>query len=262
MRLPPSVARLGLQLRPRVPDPIWRGLLELGSLVTDAPTIGLPDFRRVLVLAPHPDDETIGCGGTLALLADGGARVEVLLATDGEATIGPALPASEIARRRRAETVTALELLGVDTAPRCLGLPDGDLVHHGRILTASVQEAIDDLHPDLVLSPWLLEAHPDHRALAHALARTEPSRDLQVWGYEAHTPVIATQVVGITDVIDRKRAALAAHGTAAEAFDLEATLGLNRWRSLATDQGRGLAEAFHTATWDDYISRAALVPLR
>lgn len=262
MRLPPWVARLGLRLRPHVPGSLWRGLLELGSLVTDVPAIGLPDFRRALVLAPHPDDESIGCGGTIALLADRGADVLVVVATDGEATIGPPLTAAEVAARRRGEATDACRILGVTTAPRFLGLPDGHLRDHDRSLVAAIGEALEELEPDVVLSPWLLEAHPDHRAVAAALARTTPPHGVQVWGYEAHTPVVPTRVVPITDVLDVKRAALGAHLTAAVALDLEAALGLNRWRSVATDGGRGHAEAFHATTWEDYVQLASVTTLR
>lgn len=262
MRLPPSVARLGLRLRRHVPDLLWRELLELGSLVTDVPAIGLPDFRRALVLAPHPDDESIGCGGAIALLADRGAEVLVVVATDGETTIGPPLPAEEIAARRRAEAADACRILGLGAPPRFLGLPDGGLHARGRPLAAMIDAVLEEHEPDVVLSPWLLETHPDHRAVATALARTDPPRDVQVWGYEAHTPVLPTRAVPITAVLDRKRAALQAHHTAAAAFDLEATLALNRWRSLATDAGQGHAEAFHATTWQDYLRLVAVTNLR
>ncbi len=67
---------------------------------------GPPAFRRALVIAPHPDDETLGCGGTMALLADGGAAVTVLTVTDGEATrgsrLGPEETGQGAARRGRA----------------------------------------------------------------------------------------------------------------------------------------------------------------
>lgn len=262
MRLSPAVARIGLRLRPRLPDPVWQGLLEVGSLVTDVPAIGLPDFRRVLVLAPHPDDETIGCGGTVARLTARGAEVLVVVATDGEATVGAASRPAEIARRRRNEVTAACRTLGVERAPWFLGLPDGGLVHHGRALTGSAQEALDELRPQVVLTPWLLDGHPDHRAVTAALARATPPEPVQVWGYGAHTPVVATRVVPTSDVLDRKRTALEQHETAAAAFDLTATLGLDRWWSLATDAGRGHAEAFHAATWEDFVSLAALPSVR
>ena len=87
-RLNRAVARA----KPYVPEAMWPLLLETRSAVGDRPLIAAPTARRVLVLCPHPDDESVGCGGTIAVLADSGAEVYVVYATDGEATRGAAEP--------------------------------------------------------------------------------------------------------------------------------------------------------------------------
>lgn len=259
MKLAPWVSRAALRVRPHLTERAWSALLELASLAADVPTLGLPDLRRVLVLAPHPDDETIGCGGTIARLTDQGAHVEVVVATDGEATVGAPFPRGEIARRRRAEVVAACGRLGVTAPPWCLGLPDGELRRHGEVLASRLQEAVDRVRPEVVLTPWLLDRHPDHRAVTAALARTTAAKATEVWGYEAHTPLTPTRAVAIDGVVDRKLAALRLHVTAGEAFGLEATVALNRWRSLLTAAGHGHAEAFHAAPWERFTALAATV---
>lgn len=243
MRLPRAVLRAAMRSRERLPDTTWPTLLQLASLLPgELPVIGAPSATRVLVVAPHPDDETIGCGGTLALLADAGADVRVVVATDGEATIGsPHTPEATAARRRR-EAVEACAILGVG-APVFLGLPDGGLVEHGAALASGIAAVHDAFDPQLVLTPWPLDRHPDHRRCA-AVVGDVVDDATEVWGYEAHVPLTPTRTVDVSAVVERKRAALRAHVTAGLAMDLEATLGLNRWRSLPVSGGTGHAEAF------------------
>ncbi|MTV24225.1 PIG-L family deacetylase [Nitriliruptoraceae bacterium ZYF776] len=257
VRLPPALARTAARLRPALPPALVRTTVEVASLVAAAPLGVLPGFRRVLVVAPHPDDETIGCGGTLARLADGGAHVEVVVATDGEATIGSPHPPAETARRRRGEAVAACRILGTGD-PRFLGLPDGRVADHLDELARGLATVLADVDAEVVFVPWALERHPDHRAVIAALARVSP-HPAELWGYEAHTPLHPTHLVDLAPAdVDRKRSALAVHATADLAFSLEATLALNRWRSLGTAAGDGHAEAFHATPWDALPRLAAL----
>ena len=142
--------------------------------------LGLPELvrepapHRAVVVAPHPDDEVLGVGGLLTLLAAAGTRVQVLAVTDGEASHpGGSVPAAQLAPLRVAETERALAALGLPPAVRRLGLPDG-----GRgALQAPVTEALADLDPgSWLLGPWSGDGHPDHEAVGRgcveAAART------------------------------------------------------------------------------------------
>jgi LmbE family N-acetylglucosaminyl deacetylase len=218
----------------------------LRSLRGPGPVAVLPAFRRALVIAPHPDDESLGCGGTMALLADRGTAVTTLTASDGEATQGSDLPPEEIARLRRSEAQRAAAISGAEA--RFLGLPDGRLAEHPHELTSGLRKALSELEPDAVLAPWLLDGGSDHRAVAAALADAldgaGDARLPEVWGYEVWTPLVPNRMVDITAVIERKREAVAAHETAAGALDLTAGEALARWRSLQGFGGRGWVEAF------------------
>src|ERR1035437_3836067 len=119
--------------------------------------------KRVLVLAPHPDDEVFGCGGALADLLERGARVDVVLVTDGAAR-------GRITSARIAESQRALEALG------------GGIVHEGGIPDRGAGDRLPEIEallarwlveaaPDLVFAPSPVETHPDHRAVAVALFR-------------------------------------------------------------------------------------------
>lgn len=260
-----AVLRRVARAAPRVPDRLLTPALQVtAALVGRTPSLLPPVARRVLVLVPHPDDEAIGAGGLLALLASRGARIDAVLATDGEATIGARLPGHEIARRRRAEFARSLALLGgADPTHTALGLPDGGLPARRADLAAATAAALAATAPDLVLAPWPLERHPDHRAVAAGLLDALDAgagEGAAVWTYEAHTPIPApSHVVDVTDHVDAKRAALDEHVTAGEAFDLRACLGLATWRSLATRAGRGAAEGFLALDADGLRDALALV---
>jgi LmbE family N-acetylglucosaminyl deacetylase len=241
---------------PVLPPDLRRLARTIRSLRGPGAVIGLPLFRRVLVVAPHPDDESLGCGGTMALLADSGASVTTLTATDGEATMGAKRPPEETARRRRAEAERAAAAVGA--TPRFLGLGDARLAEQVDELTAALQTAIAELEPEAVFAPWLLDGGSDHRAVADAMATAvEDSAETQVWGYEVWTALVPNRIVEITSVIERKRAAVAAHETASQALDLSASDGIARWRSMNGLGGRGWAEAFLALSATQYQALAA-----
>ncbi len=261
-----ALLRRVVRATPRLPDRLLAPALQVtAALQGTTPSLLPPAAERVLVLVPHPDDEAIGAGGLLALLAARGVRIDAVLATDGEATIGPRLPGHEIARRRREEFTRSLAVLAAGAAVDhvALGLPDGRLPGRRPDLAAAIASALVSTRPDLVLAPWPLERHPDHRAVTAALSDAIDAGaggGATVWTYEAHTPIpTPSHVVDVTDSIDRKRAALDLHVTAAEAFDLRACLGLAAWRSLATRAGRGAAEAFLELDADALRSALALI---
>jgi LmbE family N-acetylglucosaminyl deacetylase len=229
-------------------------LLTLRSLAGSGPVVGTPSFGAVAVLAAHPDDESLGCAGTLALLADQGATIAIAFATDGEATRGAATDAAETARRRRSEAAAACRILGLPV-PAFWGLPDGSLPAAITELAPRIGALVRGM--DALFLPWFLDGHPDHEALSVALAGAGAPDALEIWGYETWAPLPANRIVDVTSVWDRKRAAIAAHVTAAQAFDLEAALGLNRWRSIHGLMGRGYAEGFLAAPLDRYLDLSA-----
>jgi len=126
----------------------------------------------VVIFAAHPDDEVLGAGGIIALLAAAGARLRVVAVTDGEASHpGRAVAArAELARQRARERAAALRALGAGTADVIrLGLPDASLGGRESELAARI--------PDLTagfavcLAPWVSDLHGDHEAVGRAARR-------------------------------------------------------------------------------------------
>ena len=128
---------------------------------------------RLLVLAPHMDDETLACGGTILMHHDKGA-VYCLFATDGAASPAPLLPwlgtpGADLAGLRRREAMDAAVQLGLpEDNLQFLNLPDGGLAAHRGRLEAALAEAIARLQPDFVFVPFRHDVHPDHVALNRA----------------------------------------------------------------------------------------------
>jgi len=204
------------------------------------PALDLAQARRVLVIAPHPDDETIGCGGTLARLAPH-CEVQVLLVTNGDGAGGLPPGASEVRKR---EMEQALRVLGVTRPLVCMDEPDGGFVD-SRGFRDRLSALLREFKPNWVLLPWLDDIHSDHSGIAAASCAVLRRSDVeQVIHYETWTPVPATHVVDITAVADTKRAALSCHRTALECNNyMEATFGLNAYRSMYVPSARWV-EAF------------------
>ena len=202
---------------------------------------------RVLVFAPHPDDETLGCGGTMALLRQNHCTVRVVVVTDGSGA--GTLPATAVSIRRE-ETRAAMEVLGVDDIV-FLDEPDGSFRNHPRFMR-EVTALLEKFEPDWIFLPSLLDYHRDHVAIGDAL--------LQCWQcwrgsaraffYEIWSPLPATHVVDIGAVEDLKRAAISCYALPLEHCDyLSASMGLAAYRGLylSGNGRRALAEAFTEA---------------
>jgi LmbE family N-acetylglucosaminyl deacetylase len=144
---------------------------EVGTSQRRTPSLVLPDVDRVVVVAPHPDDEALGAGGLLQMLAARGAGIEVCAVTDGEAFTGPVSPevAATLADLRTHESLVALGRLGVRVPDRArLGLPDGDVSAHESELTEYLAGRLGPR--TLCLAPWPCDGHPDHDASGRAAA--------------------------------------------------------------------------------------------
>lgn len=159
---------------PGTPESAWAAAGVVARVpVTEVSTL-LPDSGRIVVLAPHPDDEILGAGGALALLASLGARIEVIAVSDGEASHPGRV--AELRRVRAAERTAALGRLGLaGTRVHRLGEPDGKL-HAERIAERVAALIFTD---DVVLAPWCHDGHPDHDACGEAAGLVATRR----WSY-------------------------------------------------------------------------------
>lgn len=201
---------------------------------------------RVVVLAPHPDDEIIGAGGALGLHAQRGDRVTVVHVTDGAGGDRDGKERGRIAEVRKAEARAAGRELGL-TEFHALDFPDGALRPDGAFLSGFTG-LLETLRPDVlyVPSPW--EHHPDHRATywlaAHALLQS--GMRPRVVLYEVNEPQPASYLLDVTAQLPKKRAALNAFASQRAYLDVtDKTLTANRARTVNVDvRGVEAAEAY------------------
>jgi LmbE family N-acetylglucosaminyl deacetylase len=165
----------------------------------------------VLVVAPHPDDEIIGCGGAIALHVRRGDAVHVVLVTRGEGGGDGAA--------RVAETRAGSAALGVASVS-CLESPDG-AVAGDAALTGKLRGLLARFTPRVVYAPSPFEMHPDHVATLHAVAGALGVRDdVSLLLYEVNTECMASFLLDITAVAPAKRGALLAFASQTGRIDL------------------------------------------
>ncbi|MGV0023957.1 PIG-L deacetylase family protein [Phormidesmis priestleyi] len=149
-------------------------IIDSNSFLADSTRLPLRSLlliaqSPVLIVAPHPDDETLGCGGAIARLRRLGCDVQVLVVSDGTRSHPNSrkYPPPALQALRQQETLTALAALGVNTAT-FLGLKDGAIP---TAQSPGIQEAVaaccgvlQKVRPAIVFLPWRFDPHPDHRA--------------------------------------------------------------------------------------------------
>jgi LmbE family N-acetylglucosaminyl deacetylase len=180
---------------------------------------------RVLVVAPHPDDEAIAIGGCLALHRRVGSVTTSVFVTRDQPARG-----GRVVRRREAEK--ASKLLGFDC--RFLDVPDGTVSRHERTVSRQLAEIVCATKPDIVFSPFPGDHHRDHQAVAASTgeALTESSFRGEIWCYETWSSLWPNCGVDITDVVEQKRAAIECYQSQLSMPYVDAVLGLNRYRGL------------------------------
>ncbi len=199
----------------------------------------MSSFESIIVFAAHPDDEVIGCGGSLAALAGSAAHCTIVYLTDGSKSHPNSAdyPADDLASLREAEARDAITLLGIRAEQVFLRIGDGSLASLGTqergVLVDAVEELIEVSRAEVVYAPWRRDPHDDHIATAavveEALARCALKPRLlmySVWlgvrgspSDEPRVGEVATSTTRLDDLlIVRKRNAILAHKSQASAL--------------------------------------------
>jgi LmbE family N-acetylglucosaminyl deacetylase len=237
---------------PTIPNPLLRRLARRG-LARAAHEVAATELgRRAVVFSPHPDDESLGCGGTILRKKQAGAVVTLVHVSDGGAST-TLIPRQELTAMRRRESVNAAGVLGVDGID-FLDFPDGHLWDHIPAATERVNEILSRDSPEEVFVPYCREPMKqaaDHVAVTQIVlaALRRQKRLVTVWEYPvwfwlhwpwvgfAQTPPIRPKhilknsllagfgvrafldlkyQVDITSMVEQKRAAIAQHRSQTE----------------------------------------------
>jgi LmbE family N-acetylglucosaminyl deacetylase len=203
----------------------WPWLSTLGGPgLAGAGLAGLAGVRSAVIVAAHPDDEVLGAGGLISMLAASRARLRLVAITDGERShAGHGSPAA-LARRRTAETTAALRALGAQgTEVIRLKLPDSGLAKREDKLAQALAPLVAGF--DLCLAPWEHDLHPDHEAAGRAAraAATGAFYSFPIWMWHWASPADprvpwdrALRVPLAPRSVSRKRAAITCFGSQTE----------------------------------------------
>ncbi|MEF3120840.1 PIG-L family deacetylase [Kocuria flava] len=209
---------------PGTPERVWDAAPRLRA----ARPLELGGVDRLVVLAAHPDDESLGAGGLIALAARAGAEVRVVVATLGERSHpgSPTRTPADLAAVRRTEAERATACLADGVVPELLGLPDGALAQEEGPLRAAAAGAAAWAaagRRGVLAAPWGEDGHADHEALGRAVRAAAAPHGLECleypvwlwhWGGPEDLPAHGVRVLAL-DAPARaaKERALAAHAS-------------------------------------------------
>ncbi|MGW8328626.1 PIG-L deacetylase family protein [Streptomyces sp. NPDC055897] len=165
---------------PGTDERLWRAWSGWNRL----PGAALPRSGRVVVVAAHPDDEVLGFGGSLALLAASGVDVTLVILTDGEGSHphSRSVTPEDLVRIRAAETEVALSELGISPARSVRwGIPDTQVASHEDRVGAQLRPLVAGA--DLVVAPWTGDLHGDHEAAGRAALSAARDAGVPCWLY-------------------------------------------------------------------------------
>lgn len=198
----------------------WQARSERGAL----DSVDLSAYARVVVVAAHPDDESLGAGGLIAEAAALGHAVTLVLASAGEHSHpgSPTHSPERLAVRRRAEADAALDALAPDATLVFLGAVDGAVADAEERIAAALVEQIGEAGPGtLVVAPWRHDGHPDHEAAGRAAAAAAWRTDAHLleypvwwwhWSEPEDAPWTALRRLALSvEARERRDRAIAAH---------------------------------------------------
>lgn len=206
----------------------------------------LSDFsgEDALVLAPHPDDEAIGCGGSILKHTAKGCRVKVIFVTDGAGGDFEGRFGNDYVRLRLASAERALAVLGVRES-EFWGFEERKLHEKARDVTERLKTVIDDFKPSVIYAPSPFEIHPDHRETFSLVWGLESRLSSKILLYEALVPLYPDTLVDITAEWSSKKRAIECYWTELTYNNYSEKMeGLNRNRSSTLGKEVVHAEAF------------------
>jgi LmbE family N-acetylglucosaminyl deacetylase/glycosyltransferase involved in cell wall biosynthesis len=224
----------------------WLGQLKHEKALRDGADLRFSRFRefvplkdfahlpagRVLVLAPHPDDEVIGCGGVMGLHAGRGDEVTVLHFTDGSGGgVG-----ENLSKTRKSEARAAGEVLGVHGF-LSLDVKDG-MLRPDEETVERLADIVRKLNPSVVYAPSAFEIHPDHMAALFTILKVMEGEapDFALFLYEVNEVMVPGFLIDITPVKEKKDAALACFKSQIPLNDVrEKSMAGARWRTANVD---------------------------
>lgn len=214
------------------------------------------DKKKILLIAPHPDDEVIGCGGLLALY---GSQIDVLcINSSGVFYPWEKNSAKRIAEGRIDEFYSVMKMIGVNRSwiAKIWGNPpmfDGIGRNFNNYLTWPNYEEYD-----FICVPDVLDGHREHRYLSNKLLPellniTKVKENLKIAFYDVWSAMSAPNYyLDISDIVDKKKTYIDAYKSRKKGEYAKRILGLNQYRGLIS--GYEYAEAYRILSYKEYLN--------
>jgi len=252
----------------------WISLKDLGAISRvletkrfsqnlDPVIMSGPYARRVIILAPHPDDDILSSGGTILNMIKNGCYIKVLYLTSGNSTPysddGNQVLCDEAAEREE-EALGVAERLGTDVEfwrYGCRNIKINDETIN------RLKEVYFEVKPDCMFVPFLSDDNDDHRRSIHLFYEVFKDLgrlDFEIWAYQVYSTVIPNVAVDITDVIDEKLKLVEIYRSQKRSRDWAHYIkGLNAFncRFLKTNEPR-YVELFFVVPADEYLQLCRL----
>jgi LmbE family N-acetylglucosaminyl deacetylase/SAM-dependent methyltransferase len=208
---------------PGTPAEVWAADPRLAEL----PALDLGVGDRVIVVAAHPDDETLGAGGLIAECSLQGIPVQVVVVTDGAAShpTSPDLSGTALAARREQEAREAIEILAPGSAVVFLGFADGAVRENSEPIYDALAALLENAPGTTVLvAPWRGDGHRDHRVVGEVTASLAAAAGIRlleypIWMWHWSTPDNAVTPWGAFASLALRPQALAAKRRAITAYE-------------------------------------------
>lgn len=208
--------------------------------------VDVPTNKKIVIFAPHPDDEVIGMGGTLIKMIKNGCDVHVIFFTlkDNDEIYNESLKSSK-------NLGFTAHHLGFE---RRNMLPDSKSVDE-------LKQLLSDIKPDHLFLTFMLDDHEDHRQCSDILYSIKPFMDgnglwPEIWAYQVYTALALNTVIDITGVIEEKKNAIRVYQSCFKSRDwAHFAAGLNAFnvRFLPGCNKEGYAEVFYKTSFENYI---------
>jgi LmbE family N-acetylglucosaminyl deacetylase len=200
--------------------------------------------KDALIIAPHPDDESLGCGGSIAKHIKAGSRVKVIFLTDGDKGDFEKRFGDDYVKIRRLSARKAMEILGVKNY-EFWGYVDRELHSVENEIKDRLIKVTETFLPSLIYAPSLFEAHPDHRSSFKAVWELREKSGITVVLYEVLMALYPNILVDISDEIEQKKMAIECYYTEVYYNDYVTKIeGLNRFRTATLAKSVKYTEGF------------------
>ena len=231
------------------------------STVVRPVVISAPFGKSVLIVAPHQDDEVIGCGGAMALQRRSGAALQVVVLQDGaDEHEQMSMTRDTLREMRNAESRAAARVID-GSAPLFLG--HNNLRRESAAIESALMEIIRQKRIDAIFTPFVLDGNPDHRECNVILGNVlrQVAREMRIFQYEVWANCVPNVVVIVDEVMQQKIDMLSCFRFANDALDYtHATTGLNMFHSILLPAGAArYVEAYFETPREEFVELVAAV---